>query len=115
MSSERHRTPIFFVRHTLHTWDRTAAEKRQQCPPVERWAVVQAQRNLLGVASLGPLTVVPSERRGRFAKTRLEQRIEAAHARETGCERDLSQRQAGLLQQVFRQGESLRLRELHWC
>ncbi len=104
----------------LDTGNRACREEAQDLLPVVRCAVVEAQRELgapgpgvnPGPSNFGTRADMnAAQLRRRAAHHLVEHGVEPAHALESRRERDLRQRQPGVLQQLLREPEPARLCE----
>jgi hypothetical protein len=104
---DRDRARIAVVVDSLHAVDCAAAEERDHRFPIVRRAVRELEREHGRKRPGTPRRAQPA---GRHPVARLEQRVEAAHARESARARDLRHRQLRVRQQPLCQQQPLRLR-----
>ena len=104
-----HHSRVGFGVHLLDAVDRPALEKRKHRVPVVRRTVRKLEHERGGEA-LG--TACLAQPPGRHPVARLEQRVEAPHARKTAGARDFRDGQRRIGQQPLREQQALRLRIL---
>ena len=108
-ASHADHAPVLALAHRLHARDGARTEELQQRVPRERRAVVQAQRDRVrGVGA----ALLPPDGAGIPPEAFREQRVEAAHTAEAAREGDVRERQSRVVEELLRERQPLRLREL---